>query len=645
MKFAAYILIITAFFINTLQTLGAEEKEVIRVGLSNSGFSSFEFSETTILTTAQSSLNDMANGAQIKDIPANTTIHIRILNGQYNVTINTKEVLKGAKGPILIVSNGKLGLKNHSRQGSPAYYRGMIELKTTDKNNQKFNIINVLDTQTYLKGVVPKEMPVSFGLNALKAQAIAARNYANRPQNVYKNYDICDSTACQVYYGANGENPLSDRAVDETRGVFALYNKEPILALYSSTAGGITEDYESVYGTFNPLNTTFYNSKPYLKSVKDNNSLEIPKSEEELKKFYSNSVPSFDIKSPKHRWKVDFDRFELEETLSKTLREQSLKSLVYPAFSENDKVWGLEDIKVVKRGASGKAIDVEIHAMSGTWRVKKELGIRRVFKKGKSILWSGNFVVEKNVSEKTAKTLENTLSDTENTKNTGIPENKNPENNNSKAIFTYSKPENEGSIIKNPETSNTEEIKKVYKNRLGMPLPDSFTFIGAGFGHGVGMSQYGAGYLSANGVGYDAILKHYYSGITLGTMPKTVSYNNYNQNYVLNMYVDTLNTTATGGGISLSDKNPLHKELLTLYNVSNQQSKYILNIDNEKRPAGLEFYINDFHFTPDMKGFFGKILKMDITKYLKKGENTITFMPLNAADKDKTVSFWVEIEK
>ncbi len=231
MKFAAYILIITAFFINTLQTLGAEEKEVIRVGLSNSGFSSFEFSETTILTTAQSSLNDMANGAQIKDIPANTTIHIRILNGQYNVTINTKEVLKGAKGPILIVSNGKLGLKNHSRQGSPAYYRGMIELKTTDKNNQKFNIINVLDTQTYLKGVVPKEMPVSFGLNALKAQAIAARNYANRPQNVYKNYDICDSTACQVYYGANGENPLSDRAVDETRGVFALYNKEPILAL------------------------------------------------------------------------------------------------------------------------------------------------------------------------------------------------------------------------------------------------------------------------------------------------------------------------------------------------------------------------------------------------------------------------------
>ena len=168
----------------------------------------------------------------------------------------------------------------------------MIELKAAyPENRGKFNIINVLDAQSYLKGVVPNEMPVSFGLNALKAQAVAARNYANRPQNVYKNYDICDSTACQVYYGANSENPLSDKAVEETQGIFALYNKEPILALYSSTGGGITEDYEQVYGTGN----IFGNSKPYLKSVKDNNSLKIPKTEEELKEFYSNNIPSFDI--------------------------------------------------------------------------------------------------------------------------------------------------------------------------------------------------------------------------------------------------------------------------------------------------------------------------------------------------------------
>ena len=106
---------------------------------------------------------------------------------------------------------------------------------------------------------------------------------------MYKNYDICDSTACQVYYGANSENPLSDKAVEETQGIFALYNKEPVLALYSSTGGGITEDYECVYGSGNSR----YNPKPFLKSVKDNNSVKTPKTEEELKEFYTKTGAKF----------------------------------------------------------------------------------------------------------------------------------------------------------------------------------------------------------------------------------------------------------------------------------------------------------------------------------------------------------------
>ena len=254
MKFLWNLLLFAAFILCAPVCLGAQdiqgEKDIIRVGLSNSSFSTFEFSEITLVTSDISSLSDMSNGAQIKDIPKNTEILARMEKSEFFISFNGKEVVKNAKGPVLIVSNGKLGVKNLNRKGNPAYYRGMIELKTAyPESKGKFNIINVLDLQSYLKGVVPNEMPVSFGLNALKAQAVAARNYANRPQNVYKNYDICDSTACQVYYGANSENPVSDRAVDETRGIFALYNKEPVLALYSSTGGGITEDYECVYGS------------------------------------------------------------------------------------------------------------------------------------------------------------------------------------------------------------------------------------------------------------------------------------------------------------------------------------------------------------------------------------------------------------
>ena len=650
MKFLWNLLLFAAFILCAPVCLGAQdiqgEKDIIRVGLSNSSFSTFEFSEITLVTSDISSLSDMSNGAQIKDIPKNTEILARMEKSEFFISFNGKEVVKNAKGPVLIVSNGKLGVKNLNRKGNPAYYRGMIELKTAyPESKGKFNIINVLDLQSYLKGVVPNEMPVSFGLNALKAQAVAARNYANRPQNVYKNYDICDSTACQVYYGANCEIPVSDRAVDETRGIFALYNKEPVLALYSSTGGGITEDYECVYGS----GYSRYNSKPFLKSVKDNNSLKIPKTEEELKEFYTKNVPSFDLKSPKHRWIVNFGRFELEEILTRTLKEQSAKSLVYPAFGENDEVWGLEDIRVTKRGESGKALEVEIRSMGGTWRVKKELGIRRVFKKGKSILWSGNFVVEKNMpeipEEKNSETPENTLMNEKKSPTEGILEGKSSSDNASGAIFTFLKPENKEPVSISGEVKTVDGKKMVYKNRLGISLPESFTFYGAGFGHGVGMSQYGAGYLSSQGVGYDSILKHYYTGITLGTMPKGVAYNNYNQNYVQTIYVDNIDSTTAGTLPNNINENPLKEEILTLYNASKASAKYILNIDNSKNLSEIEFYINETRFAPPIKGYCGKILKTDITKYLKKGKNTITFMPLSEADKEKTSSFWVEIEK
>lgn len=661
MKFLVYFLLIAAFLVNTLESVAmTEQKDIIRVGLSNSSFSTFEFDKATIITNDTGSILDMASGIQVKDIPAKTEIKFVMVNNEFFAVVNGKELVKNAKGPVVILSKGKLGIKNLNRKGNPAFYNGMIELKAAyPQGKNKFNIINVLDLQTYLKGVVPNEMPVTFGLNALKAQAVAARNYANRPQNVYKNYDICDSTACQVYYGANSENPISDRAVEETEGIFALYNNEPVLALYSSTGGGITENYEAVYGT----GSSFYNSKPYLKSVKDNNSADFPKTEENLKEFYSNNVPSFDIKSPKHRWKVDFERFELEDTLTKTLREQSLKSLVYPGFGEKDEVWGLEDIKVVKRGESGKALEVEIRSMAGVWRVKKELGIRRTFKKGKSILWSGNFVVEKNmpaepveivkselksenkVEEKEGKTLEKSSENVENADKDKVLEDKNSENKEQEPIFTFLKPEKKTAQELIIESFKPGEPKRVYKNGMNIPLPDSFSFIGAGFGHGVGMSQYGAGYLSSHGVGYDAILKHYYSGIKLGTMPKKVSYNNYNQTFVLNLYVDDINEGSAGVLPHSISQNPLKEEITKLYDASKAPAKYILSIDNEKKPSNIEFYVNKTRFNPPTKGLYGKVITMDITKYLENGKNTITFLPLSEADKDKAVYFWVEIEK
>jgi peptidoglycan hydrolase-like amidase len=128
-------------------------------------------------------------------------------------------------------------------------YRGKIEVFGNSRNT--FTVVNELPVEEYLLGVVPNELnPVTFGqIEALKAQAVAARTYIIRNLGQYKNegYDICATDACQVYMGQGTENPLSTQAIGETRGVIGAYRDQPINAMYSSTCGGRTEDYANIF--------------------------------------------------------------------------------------------------------------------------------------------------------------------------------------------------------------------------------------------------------------------------------------------------------------------------------------------------------------------------------------------------------------
>ena len=128
-------------------------------------------------------------------------------------------------------------------------YRGTIEVFGNSRNT--FTIVNELPLEEYLLGVVPNELsPITFGeIEALKAQAVAARTYIVRNLGQYKNegYDICASDSCQVYMGQGTENSLATQAVMETRGMIATYRNSPINALYSSTCGGRTEDAENIF--------------------------------------------------------------------------------------------------------------------------------------------------------------------------------------------------------------------------------------------------------------------------------------------------------------------------------------------------------------------------------------------------------------
>ncbi|HVG24484.1 MAG TPA: SpoIID/LytB domain-containing protein [Thermoanaerobaculia bacterium] len=125
------------------------------------------------------------------------------------------------------------------------------------------NVINELNLEDYLLGVVPAEMgPTIYDeVEALKAQAVAARTYAIRNMRQFESegYDICPGPACQAYKGFSGEHELSTRAVRETAGLIATYEGKPIDALYSATCGGETSDVGTMFPGRN---------EPYLRHAK-----------------------------------------------------------------------------------------------------------------------------------------------------------------------------------------------------------------------------------------------------------------------------------------------------------------------------------------------------------------------------------------
>lgn len=122
-------------------------------------------------------------------------------------------------------------------------FRGELLVTLT---GQGLQLVNILNLEEYLRGVVPAEMgPRVFPeLEALKAQAVAARTYTvtHLKGDGPPGWDLCDTQACQVYAGAGAEHPLSDEAVRATAGLVAVFAGTPIDAMYHSTCGGHTED-------------------------------------------------------------------------------------------------------------------------------------------------------------------------------------------------------------------------------------------------------------------------------------------------------------------------------------------------------------------------------------------------------------------
>jgi stage II sporulation protein D len=138
-------------------------------------------------------------------------------------------------------------------------YRGLLEVRRS--GDAALTVVNVVNLEDYLRGVVPNELsPEAFPkIEALKAQAVAARTYALAHLGDFasRGYDLCATQSCQVYRGRSSEQELTDRAVAETRGVLATWRGRPINAYYTSTCGGHTEEGSAI----------FDDDEPYLHGV------------------------------------------------------------------------------------------------------------------------------------------------------------------------------------------------------------------------------------------------------------------------------------------------------------------------------------------------------------------------------------------
>ena len=127
-------------------------------------------------------------------------------------------------------------------------YRGGFEYPRV--TGGKLSVINVVDREDYVKGVIPYEMSGTWPVEALAAQAVCARTYVSRAtKHSASGFDVCNTTDCQVYYGrGNSTSGPSDSAVDETAGLCLYYGGKLIEAVYFSSDGGATEDAKNVWG-------------------------------------------------------------------------------------------------------------------------------------------------------------------------------------------------------------------------------------------------------------------------------------------------------------------------------------------------------------------------------------------------------------
>lgn len=423
------------------------------------------------------------------------------LSGSYNVRLSGGKLRVGSQNlslPVTVSASQPITWNG-------ARYYGQITFASAEGG---FYAGNKLDLELYLCGVLRAEMHQSWPSEALKAQAVIARTYVVRNRGAHGAYDACASTHCQDYGGASADDANLSAAVAATKGAVLHYGGATAATFYHSDSGGMVTRAGAVWNS----------DYPYLKPTAE----------------------PVSYTSPNTTWEVTLPMSQLQAKLS--------------AGGVN--VGTIQSLTPVKRDESGRVEQLQVHGSGG---VETITGNKFRTIVGGTVIKSTLFefgtrtpytltavsAVENRAGQRPAITAQATVQ--RNVSLSQLPaeqddqliwmtENK---------IFTtqelmemLAKPDQRdkyieigiarikgektipaaGSTLEHPRAPARRETPAVMAAPALSMAPatgNSITFYGRGYGHGVGLSQWGAKAMAENGWTYDRILSHYFPGTVL----------------------------------------------------------------------------------------------------------------------------------
>jgi len=506
---------------------GETPVDVMRVGIRKNianiaDYTQFDHQQIDLTSAAGLRVVDK-KANEVRELPAGALLTLKPIDQQIAVLQNGTELFRTANRLYVqpTTPGGMMQAKSFTRAYGNPSYRGLFEISLVGSKTA-LKLINEVNMEQYLYQVVPSEMPASFGLEALRAQAVAARTYAltDYKSNRFadRGFHIDDSTLSQVYNNS-AEHPLTTQAVNDTSGTIMMSGDELVDARFYSTSGGYGASKHEVWsdaGTnaFPGVPIPYLIARSYTYDpAKPGEMLEIDTQDEaQVLAFYKNlSLTGYDSESLYFRWKVSLSKSELERTINANLagRQQAdplfvltkqpdgtFASLPIPAGG----IGSLKDMYVAKRGAGGNMTELVIEGTTGTYKIIKEYNIRFTIRPARTYTGGADVILHR------AKGGATQYDATAQVRNPSIL---------TSAFAAF-------------------EIERDSAN-----APVRVTFYGGGNGHGVGMSQYGASMLGGKGWSYDRILNSYYANMQLTKVNGTVL-------TLENVIADPLPTLAVG---------------------------------------------------------------------------------------------------